>query len=280
MSANKYSFEFFPPRTEEAASRLRDTWNRLAPLGPDYFSVTFGAGGGTRERTLETALAIRHDTGIEGVPHISCTGVDIPELEATLERYRAAGVRHVVALRGDLPSGSIGRGSLQHASELVQLIRRTTGDWFNIEVACYPEFHPQAKSASADLVNFQCKVDAGANSALTQYFYNPDAYFRFLDSCAGLGIGIPIVPGVMPIINSTQLIRFSEACGAEIPRWIMKRLQEFGDDIQAIRAFGADVTTALCERLLAGGAPGLHLYTMNRFEAAQQIWRNLGLPRR
>ena len=280
MSANKYSFEFFPPRTDEAASRLRDTWTRLAPLGPDFFSVTYGAGGGTRERTLETALAIQHDAGIEGVPHISCTGADIAELEATLERYRAAGVRHVVALRGDLPSGSMGRGSLQHASELVQLIRRTTGSWFHIEVACYPEFHPQARSASADLVNFQRKVDAGANSALTQYFYNADAYFRFLENCAGMGISIPIVPGVMPIINSTQLIRFSEACGAEIPRWIMKRLQEFGDDIQAIRAFGVDVTTALCERLLAGGAPGLHMYTMNRFEAAQQIWRNLGLPRR
>ena len=280
MSANKYSFEFFPPRSDEAASRLRDTWTRLAPLGPDFFSVTYGAGGGTRERTLETALAIQHDTGIEGVPHISCTGADIAELEATLERYRAAGVRHVVALRGDLPSGSMGRGALQHASELVQLIRRTTGAWFHIEVACYPEFHPQAKSASADLVNFQRKVDAGANSALTQYFYNADAYFRFLESCDRMGIRIPIVPGVMPIINSTQLIRFSEACGAEIPRWIVKRLQEFGDDVQAIRAFGVDVTTVLCERLLAGGAPGLHMYTMNRFEAAQQIWRNLGLPRR
>ncbi len=280
MSVNKYSFEFFPPRTDEATSRLRDTWSRLAPLGPDFFSVTYGAGGSTRERTLETALAIQHGTGIEGVPHISCTGADIAELEITLERYRSAGVRHVVALRGDLPSGSIGRGSLQHASELVQLIRRATGDWFHIEVACYPEFHPQAKSPGADLGNFQLKVDAGANSALTQYFYNPDAYFRFLDSCAGLGIKVPIVPGVMPIINSTQLIRFSEACGAEIPRWIMKRLQEFGDDVQSIRAFGVDVTTALCERLLAGGAPGLHLYTMNRSEAAEQIWRNLGLPRR
>jgi methylenetetrahydrofolate reductase (NADPH) len=277
---NKYSFEFFPPRTDEAAARLRETWSRLAPLGPDFFSVTYGAGGSTRERTLETALAIQHGTGIEGVPHISCTGADTAELEAIVARYRAASVRHVVALRGDLPSGSMSRGSLQHASELVELIRRTTGDWFHIEVACYPEFHPQAKSAAADLANFRRKVDAGANSALTQYFYNPDAYFRFLDSCAALGIGIPIVPGVMPIINSTQLIRFSEACGAEIPRWILKRLQEFGDDVQAIRAFGADVTTALCERLLSGGAPGLHLYTMNRFEAPEQIWRNLGLPRR
>ncbi len=277
MPAKKFSFEFFPPRTGEAESRLCDTWTRLAVLRPDFFSVTYGAGGGTREKTLETAQAIQKGTGIEGVPHISCTGAERAELQAMLERYRAAGVRHVVALRGDLPSGSMGRGSLQHANELVELIRSSTGDWFQIEVACYPEFHPQAKSATADLANFKRKVDAGANSALTQYFYNPDAYFRFLDSCAGLGIAIPIVPGVMPIINSTQLIRFSDACGADIPRWILKRLQEFGDDARSIRAFGIDVTSALCERLLSGGAPGLHLYTMNRYDAAEHIWRNLGL---
>jgi methylenetetrahydrofolate reductase (NADPH) len=280
MITSVYSFEFFPPRTDEAAARLHETWRNLAPLRPDFFSVTYGAGGSTREKTLETALRIQRETGIEGVPHISCIGAGIAELRDLIAVYRAAGVRHVVVLRGDLPSGSIGRGALQHASELVELIRATTGDWFHIEVACYPEFHPQAPSPAADLANFKRKVDAGANGALTQYFYNPDAYFRFVDACAAAGIGIPIVPGVMPITNSTQLIRFSDACGAEIPRWILKRLQSFGDDTRSIRAFGVDVTTALCERLLAGGAPGLHFYTMNRHEAARQIWTNLGLPRR
>lgn len=275
-----FSFEFFPPRTEEAEARLKATWRNLAPLKPDFFSVTYGAGGGTRERTLETALEIRRETGIEGVPHISCIGAALEELNATIARYREAGVRRLVVLRGDLPSGSMGRGALQHASELVQLVRAATGDWFHIEVACYPEFHPQAPSPAADIANFRRKVDAGANSALTQYFYNPDAYFRFLDSCTAQGIAIPIVPGVMPIINSAQLIRFSDACGAEIPRWILKRLQALGDDSRSICAFGVDVTTALCERLLAGGAPGLHFYTMNRHEAARQIWGNLGLPRR
>ncbi len=275
-----FSFEFFPPRTAEAGQRLRETWQQLALLKPDFFSVTYGAGGGTREKTLETALDIRRATGIEGVPHLSCIGAAREELDATIRRYRDEDVRHVVVLRGDLPSGSLGRGALQHASELVELIRAVTGDWFHVEVACYPEFHPQAPSPAIDLANFKRKVDAGADSALTQYFYNPDAYFRFLDSCAAAGIAIPIVPGIMPIINSTQLLRFSEACGAEIPRWILKRLQAFGDDSVSIRAFGVDVTTALCERLLAGGAPGLHFYTMNRHEAATQIWRNLSLPRR
>lgn len=275
-----FSFEFFPPRTGEAEQRLRETWRHLAPLGPDFFSVTYGAGGGTREKTLETALEIRAATGVEGVPHISCIGAARGDLESTIRRYREADVRHVVVLRGDLPSGSMGRGELQHADELVALIRAVAGDWFHVEVACYPEFHPQAASPDADLANFRRKVDAGADSALTQYFYNPDAYFRFLDSCAAAGIAIPIVPGIMPIINSTQLLRFSDACGAEIPRWILKRLQAFGDDARSIRAFGVDVTTALCERLLAGGAPGLHFYTMNRHEAALQIWHNLALPRR
>ncbi|MBI1732992.1 MAG: methylenetetrahydrofolate reductase [NAD(P)H] [Gammaproteobacteria bacterium] len=280
MPVNTYSFEFFPPRTPEAGDLLRRTWRELATLKPDFFSVTYGAGGSTRDKTLETALEIRRETGIEGVPHISCIGSGVGDLKAVLETYRTNRVRHTVALRGDLPSGSLGRGELQHASELVQLIRRETGDWFHVEVACYPEFHPQAQSASADLANFKRKVDAGADSALTQYFYNPDAYFRFLDSSARLGIHIPIVPGVMPITNSTQLVRFSDACGAEIPRWILKRLQEFGDDRESIRAFGVDVTTSLCERLLAGGAPGLHIYTMNRYEAARKIWNSLKLPRR
>lgn len=277
---SQFSFEFFPPRTEEAEARLRETWRNLAPLKPDFFSVTYGAGGGTREKTFETAMEIGRETGIEGVPHISCIGAALIELHAAIDRYRDAGVRHVVVLRGDLPSGSMGRGALQHADELVALIRARTGDWFHIEVACYPEFHPQAPNPATDIANFKRKVDAGANSALTQYFYNPDAYFRFIDSCTAAGISIPIVPGIMPIINSAQLTRFSDACGAEIPRWILKRLQAFGDDSRAIREFGVDVTTALCDRLLAGGAPGLHFYTMNRHEAARQIWSNLGLPRR
>ena len=271
------SFEYFPPRTPEAKARLAHTCERLAELGPDYFSVTYGAGGSTRDRTLETVLKIRSDTGIEAVPHISCIGAATGEVRAVLDRYRQQELRHIVALRGDLPSGSVGGGSLRYANELVEFIRRETGDYFRIEVACYPEFHPQAAGAGADLRNFKRKVDAGADSAITQYFYNPDAYFRFVDSCHRAGIDIPIVPGVMPIINCSQLLRFSESCGAEVPRWILKRLRDFGDDRRAIREFGTDVTTRLCRNLMAGGAPGLHFYTMNQFEAPLEIWKNLDL---
>lgn len=271
------SFEFFPPRTDAAAEQLRDTAARLAKLAPDFCSVTFGAGGSTRDRTYETALALKNDIGVTAAPHISCVGSSVDALREILARYRDAGLRRLVALRGDVPSGFIGLGALRYASELVEFIRRECGDHFHIEVACYPEFHPQAQSAQADLENFRRKVDAGADGAITQYFYNADAYFRFVDSCEAIGIDIPVVPGIMPITNCAQLLRFSEACGAEIPRWIVKRLRDFGDDRVAIRSFGIDVVTRLCDSLLSQGAPGLHLYTMNQYPAAVAIWQNLGL---
>ena len=273
----KFSFEFFPPKTPEAVGKLQTTQERLAELKPDFFSVTFGAGGSTRERTFETVMDIYHKTGIDGVPHISCIGSTTEEIQHVLNTYMDEGIKKVVALRGDLPSGSIGTGSLRYASELVELIRRETGDHFHIEVAAYPEFHPQALSAQKDIENFKRKIDAGANAAITQYFYNPDAYYRYIDSCEKLGIDIPIVPGVMPIVTCTQLCRFSDACGAEIPRWILKRLQEFGDDRKAIREFGIDVTTELCDHLLSKGAPGIHFYTMNQSTAVETIWNNLNL---
>lgn len=272
-----FSFEFFPPRTPEAVGRLQTTRDKLAQLKPDYFSVTFGAGGSTREKTFETVLEIRETTGIPAAPHISCIGCSLPVMREILATYKDAGIDRIVALRGDLPSGSAGYGELRYANELVEFIRLETGDHFYIEVAAYPEFHPQAPSVRGDLENFKRKVEAGADSAITQYFYNPDAYFRFVDSCEGYGIDIPIVPGIMPIINHTQLVRFSEACGAEIPCWILKRLRDFGDDRVAIREFGVDVTTELCQQLLERGAPGLHFYTMNQPEASETIWRNLGL---
>lgn len=278
--APKFSFEFFPPRTPEAVGKLQMTQEVLAKYKPDFFSVTFGAGGTTRERTFETVQDIRKKTGIEGVPHISCIGSVTADIKDVLETYRAAGIKHIVALRGDLPSGLASYGELRYANELVEFIRKETGDHFYIEVAAYPEFHPQAPSPKKDLENFKRKIEAGANGAITQYFYNPDAYFRFIDDCEKLGIDVPIVPGVMPIINCTQLVRFSEACGAEIPRWILRRLQQFGDDRVAIREFGIDVTTKLCEYLLGHGAPGLHFYTMNQSEASVAIWENLILSKR
>lgn len=271
------SCEFFPPRTPEAVGKLSTTSVRLAALRPQFFSVTFGAGGSTRDLTLDTVLRIREATGIDSAPHLSCIGTPLSELRQILVSYREAGIRRLVVLRGDMPSGMTGFGELRFANELVAFVRRECGDTFHIEVAAYPEVHPQASSAATDLEHFRQKVAAGADSAITQYFYNPDAYFRFVDSCRAVGISIPIVPGVMPITNVTQLARFSDMCGAEIPRWIMKRLRDFGDDRVAIRNFGIDVTTALCQRLLEGGVPGLHFYTMNQFEATEAICRNLGL---
>ncbi|OGT30099.1 MAG: methylenetetrahydrofolate reductase [NAD(P)H] [Gammaproteobacteria bacterium RBG_16_51_14] len=274
----KFSFEFFPPKTPEAVSRLQETQQRLARLCPDFFSVTFGAGGSTRDRTFETVQDIKEKTAIEAVPHISCIGHFENEIREMLELYCNNGIQHLVVLRGDLPSGSAGGyGQFRHANELVEFIRSVTGGHFHIDVATYPEFHPQAPAASVDLKNFKRKVDAGANSAITQYFFNPYAYYRFIDSCEKLDIDIPIVPGIMPITNSSQLIRFSEACGAEIPRWILKRLQEFGDDRTSIRSFGIDVATELCKDLLANDAPGLHIFTMNQAAASEAIWENLGL---
>jgi methylenetetrahydrofolate reductase (NADPH) len=271
-----FSFEFFPPKTPEGKDRLRATWRQLAGLKPRFFSVTFGAGGSTREGTLETVLEIRAE-GHEAAPHISCVASSRAEIAAQLERYRQHGIRHIVALRGDLPSGLASAGELRHANELVALIRRETGDWFQIDVACYPEFHPQTRNAADEIRRFKQKVDAGANSAITQYFYNADAYFRFVEDCAAAGITVPIVPGIMPIANFSQLARFSDACGAEIPRWMRFRLESLGDDRAAIREFGLDVVTALCDKLLAAGAPGLHFYTLNQAGLTSTIWQRLGL---
>jgi methylenetetrahydrofolate reductase (NADPH) len=278
MPAPNLSFEFFPPKTPEGAEKLRSARAALAALGPAYFSVTFGAGGSTREGTYETVMESRSATGVETAPHLSCIASSKADIAALLERYRAAGIRRLVALRGDMPSGSYGVGDLRHANELVGFIRDTTGDHFHIEVAAYPEVHPQAEDARADLRHFIGKMRAGADGAITQYFYNADAYFRFVEDCAALGLAAPITPGVMPITNYTQLARFSDACGAEIPRWLRKRLAAFGDDVAALKSFGEEVVTRLCERLLQGGAPGLHFYTLNGSQATLAICRNLGLP--
>lgn len=271
------SCEFFPPRTPDAAARLAHTRRQLAALAPEFFSVTFGAGGSTRELTLETVLELAADTGVESAPHLSCVGFGTIDIHAVLARYQAAGIRRLVALRGDMPSGVTGASELRYASELVAFIRRETGAHFRIEVAAYPEVHPQANSAAQDLANFARKVAAGADGAITQYFYNADAYVSFVERARASGVTVPIVPGIMPITNYTNLRRFSEACGAEIPRWIAKRLQDYADDRAAIQAFGIEVTTRLCERLVAEGAPGLHFYTMNQYEATSAVCRNLGL---
>ena len=272
-----FSFEFFPPKTEQAIANLRGTVAKLAELKPSFCSVTFGAGGSTREMTYETVVEIQETTGIEAAPHISCIASTRDNIREVLQAYQAKGIRHIVALRGDMPSGMMSAGEFRYANELVEFIRDETGDHFHIEVAAYPEVHPQAPNLDADLRNFKRKVEAGADTAITQAFYNPGAYFRFVSDCEKLGIDLPIVPGIMPITNYTQLSRFSEACGAEIPRWIRKRLEAFGDDRESIRAFGVEVVTILCERLLEQGAPGLHFYTLNQSEACLAIWENLGL---
>lgn len=276
MSKPIFSFEFFPPQTPEGAERLAATRKQLEKLNPEFFSVTFGAGGSTRDRTLETVQQIKAE-GYTAAPHLSCIGSTRENIRAILDTYRNLGISRIVALRGDLPSGMATTGEFQYANELVSFIRTQTGDHFHIEVAGYPEIHPQAKSARSDLLNFKRKVDAGADSAITQYFYNVDSYFHFVDECRKLGITIPIVPGIMPIVKFAQLARFSDACGAEIPRWMRKTLEGLGDDTEAIQAFGLDVVTQLCERLLAGGAPGLHFYTLNHAAPSLAIWKRLGL---
>ena len=274
-SSHNFSFEFFPPKTPQGREKLRATWQALAKLEPQFFSVTFGAGGSTREGTLETVLEIRA-AGHEAAPHISCVASTRADISAQLEQYRGHGIRHIVALRGDLPSGLAAAGEFRYASELVGFIRQSTGDWFTIDVACYPEYHPQTRSAADEIRNFKKKVDAGADTAITQYFYSADAYFRFVDDCRAAGIVVPIVAGIMPIANFSQLARFSDVCGAEIPRWIRFKLESFRDDNASIRAFGLDVVTRLCEQLLAGGAPGLHFYTLNQAPLAAEICRRLG----
>lgn len=272
-----FSFEFFPAKTEEGVRKLRKTREQLSSLKPRFFSVTFGAGGSTREHTLETVLKIQRESGILAAPHLSCIGSTKAQIGDILRTYKDNGIRQIVALRGDIPSGMRSIGELHYASELIELIRKETGNHFQIDVACYPEFHPQAINAFADLRFFKQKIDAGANSAITQYFYNADAYFRFIDNCESLGIDIPIVPGIMPIVNFTQLARFSDACGAEIPRWLRKRLEAFADDRASIHALGTEVCTELCAKLLEQGAPGLHIYTMNLAWPTIAIWKNLGL---
>jgi methylenetetrahydrofolate reductase (NADPH) len=272
-----FSCEFFPPATAEGVEKLALTRARLRCLQPAFFSVTYGAGGTTRDRTLETVLQIQHHDGVEAAPHLTCVGSTRRNVGAILELYRQQGIHRIVALRGDMPSGVQTPGEFRHANELVEFIRAETGAHFHIEVAAYPEFHPQSRSADQDLENFKRKVQAGANSAITQYFYNLDAYRNFIDSCEKRGITLPIVPGIMPITNYKQLARFSDGCGAEIPRWIRKRLEGFGDDLGSIRAFGLDMVTDLCARLLREGAPGLHFYTMNRAAPTLEICRRLGL---
>ena len=271
-----FSMEFFPPNTPEGKEKLRATAAELALLKPKFFSVTFGAGGSTRERTLDAVLDIRK-LGYAAAPHISCVASTRENIREWLQIYKENGIRHLVALRGDLPSGIAGAGAFHFANELVEFIRREFDDAFHIEVAAYPEFHPQAKSAQDDLAAFKRKVEAGADSALTQYFYNADAYYRFVDECEKMQIAIPIVPGIMPIGRFSQLARFSDACGAEIPRWMRKKLEGYGDDSDSIREFGLDVVTALCEDLLKNGAPGLHFFTLNQAALTKAIWQRLGL---
>ena len=274
MNSNAYSFEFFPPKTAEGMATLRDARAELAKFNPEFFSVTFGAGGSTRDRTMETVLDIQQQ-GLAAAPHISCVSSSKEEIRALLQAYQASGIKRLVALRGDLPSGEVSAGDFRYASELVAFIRAETGQHFHIEVAAYPEFHPEAKSPAADVLNLKRKMDAGANSAITQYFYNADAYFHFIDQCAAAGINVPIVPGIMPIYNITQLARFSNVCGAEIPRWLRLRLEEYGDDMASLRAFGIDVVTDLCETLRVFGAPSLHFYTLNRAGVIANIIGNL-----
>lgn len=268
------SFEFFPPKTAEGMEKLRETRLQLAQFNPEFYSVTFGAGGSTRDRTMDTVLEIQHE-GFQAAPHISCISSSKAEIRDLLLAYQAQGIKRLVALRGDIPSGEVSAGDFRYASELVQFIRAETGNHFHIEVAAYPEFHPEARTPIADLQNLKRKVDAGANSAITQYFYNADAYFRFVEQCDALGITIPIVPGIMPIYNITQLARFSSICGAEIPRWLKMRLEEYGDDMASLRAFGVDVVSELCDTLLAWGAPSLHFYTLNQAGTISNIIQNI-----
>lgn len=271
-----YSFEFFPPNTDEGAEKLAVTARELALLKPKFFSVTYGAGGSTQARTLKAVLDLRA-AGYAAAPHISCIGSTRASLRETLQQYKDNGIKHVVALRGDLPSGTASAGEFHYANELVTFIRKEFGDHFHVEVAAYPEYHPQAKSARDDVNNFKRKVEAGAHSAITQYFYNADCYYHFIEQCEKMGVTIPVVPGIMPIGRFSQLARFSDACGAEIPRWIRKKLEGYGDDTDSIREFGLDVVTRLCESLLKAGAPGLHFYTMNQSGLTTAIWKRLAL---
>ena len=269
-----YSFEFFPPNTAEGMANLRQVRTELVQFSPEFFSVTFGAGGSTRDRTMDTVLEIQNE-GYGAAPHISCISSSKQEIRELLQAYQSKGIRRLVTLRGDIPSGEVTAGDFKYANELVSFIRAETGDWFHLEVAAYPEFHPEAGSAQKDLENFKRKMDAGADSAITQYFYNVDAYFRFVDAAQKLGVTAPIIPGIMPIYNYTQLARFSNVCGAEIPRWLRMRLEAYGDDLASLRAFGVDVVTDICARLVQAGVDKMHFYTLNQAGLIGQIIRQL-----
>ncbi len=280
MSKDKlFSFEFFPPKTEAGEQKLQLVWQQLQEKQPDFFSVTYGAGGSTRDKTISTVTSL-HQQGAAVAPHLSFGGDSRDTVASLLHNYKELGIKRVVALRGDLPSGTGGAAHLVYANELVEFIREQTGDHFHIEVAAYPEIHPQSKSYESDINYLKGKFDAGANSGITQYFYNADAYFYYIERCQAAGIDNPIVPGIMPITNYSSLARFSDACGAEIPRWMRKRLEGFADDSRSIAAYGVEVVTELCETLLQGGAPGLHFYSMNKAEPNITIWDNLGLGER
>lgn len=281
MSNQRFSFEFFPTKTDAGHEKLMATAKQLAGYNPEFFSCTYGAGGSTRDRTLNTVLQLNNDTKIPTAPHLSCVGDSKTDLRKLLGLYKNDGINRIVALRGDLPSGmGMADGELRYANELVEFIRAETGDHFFIEVAAYPEMHPQARNFEEDLRNFVRKVESGANSAITQYFFNADSYFYFVDRVRTLGVDIPIVPGIMPITNYSKLARFSDACGAELPRWIRKQLEAYGDDNASIQAFGTEVISKMCEQLLDGGAPGLHFYTLNQAEPSLAIWNNLQLSQR
>ena len=274
--ATSISFEFFPPKTDVGAEKLIVVHKELQQLNPQYFSVTYGAGGSTRERTLSTIDAL-HGQGAPVAPHLSCIGDDKARIAELLDIYKAKGINRLVALRGDLPSGQVGLGELPYATDLVRFIRDHSGDYFHVEVAAYPEMHPQASSFDQDIERFAEKVRAGANAAITQFFFNTDSYFYFVDRIKQLGIDAPIIPGIMPITNASNLIRFADSTGAEIPRWIRKQLAAYGDDNASIRAFGHEVVVKLCQRLIDGGAPALHFYTMNQTEPTRQLVKDLDL---
>lgn len=276
MNKTSLSFEFFPPKTADGIAKLRETRSKLAVFKPEFFSVTFGAGGSTRDRTMDTVFEIQ-DEGYQAAPHISCISSSKEEIVELLHAYKNKGINRLVVLRGDVPSGEVSAGDFKYAVDLVSFIRQQTADWFHIEVAAYPEFHPESVSAAKDIANFKKKVDAGADSAITQYFYNADAYFQFLESCYKEGIRVPIVPGIMPIYNYTQLARFSGICGAEIPRWLRMRLEAYGDDLPSLRAFGVDVISELCEKLLSAGVPSFHFYTLNQAGVISTIIKNANL---
>jgi methylenetetrahydrofolate reductase (NADPH) len=274
MKNTPISFEFFPPKTADGIANLRETRNKLAAFNPEFFSVTFGAGGSTRDRTMDAVYEIQQE-GFAAAPHISCISATKEEVSDLLKAYQEKGIKRLVTLRGDLPSGVVSVGDFKYANELVSFIRQETDDWFHIDVAAYPEVHPESTSVVKDIANFKQKVNAGADSAITQYFYNADAYFKFLESCEKEGIRIPIIPGVMPIYNYTQLARFSSMCGAEIPRWLRFRLEAYADDLPSLRAFGIDVISNLCEQLLAAKVPGFHFYTLNQAGVISTIINNV-----